>query len=156
MTWVQDGIFAAGGEHLPSKWAEFSDQTGIRAVLHLRPGRPATFQGPPPVRLLWLGIENEAQASSDDRLLAGRFVADCLREGLSVVLHSSLGRHRTRWAYVAYEICVGRQVRYALRRAADRPWLAPYHTDEAVWQRLAETIASEAGRTVLADGRRES
>ena len=41
MTWVQDGIFAGGGEALPGGWADFAAQTGITAILHLRPDAPA-------------------------------------------------------------------------------------------------------------------
>jgi hypothetical protein len=144
MTWVQDGIYAAGGDHVPSTWAEFSDQTGIRAVLHLCPGRPAVFRGPPPECFLWLAIENEEQAAAEERLLAGRFISECLAKGMGVLLHSSLGRHRTRWAYVAYEIYAGLRLRSALRRAATRPWLAPYHTDEAAWGAFADLVASNS------------
>ncbi|HLC04022.1 MAG TPA: hypothetical protein VJK02_13365 [Anaerolineales bacterium] len=156
MTWVQDGIYAAGGDHLPSRWSEFSDQTGIRAVLHLCPGRPAVFRGPVPETFLWLAIEDEAQAEPDDRLLAGRFIASCLGRGLPVLLHSSLGRHRIRWAYVAYEICTGTRVRSALRKAASRPWLGPYHTDEAAWQEFAKSVAAGEDRVESADRRRAS
>ncbi len=154
MTWVQDGIYAAGGEYLPSTWAEFSDQTGIRAVLHLSPGRPAVFRGPAPEGFLWLPIEDEEQASSDDRLLAGRFIASCRERGLRVLLHSSLGRHRTRWAYVAYEICAGSRLRTVLHRAASRPWLAPYHTDEAAWEAFVHLAADNLDRPSVASQRR--
>lgn len=153
MTWVQDGIYAAGGEHLPSTWAEFSDQTGIGAVLHLSPVRPAVFRGPAPEVFLWLPIEDENQAAADDRLLAGRFIAGCRERGLRVLLHSSLGRHRTRWAYVAYEICTGARLRTALRRAASRPWLGPYHTDEAAWEAFVQLAAESQGRRSMASRR---
>jgi hypothetical protein len=145
MTWVADGIYAAGGDHVPVTWAEFSDQTGIRAVLHLCPGRPAAFCGPIPESFLWLPIEDEDQAGPEDRLLAGRFIASCRDSNLRVLLHSSRGRHRTRWAYVAYEICAGARLQAALRRAASRPWLAPYHTDEAAWEAFSDLVA--LGRT---------
>jgi hypothetical protein len=154
MTWVQEGIYAAGGDHVPSTWAEFSDQTGVRAVFHLCPGRPAIFRGPPPECFLWLAIEDEEQAAAAERLLAGRFIAECRAQGLRVLLHSSLGRHRTRWAYVSYEIIAGSRLRSALRRAAARPWLAPYHTDEAAWQAFAELVASDSAQ--LADPRQPS
>jgi hypothetical protein len=154
MTWVHEGIYAAGGEYLPSTWAEFSDQTGIRAVLHLCPGRPATFRGRAPEGFLWLPVEDEKQASLDDRLLAGRFVASCRERGLRVLLHSSLGRHRTRWAYVAYEICAGSRLKTVLRRAASRPWLAPYHTDEATWEAFTRLVAHNPDRPPVTDPRR--
>jgi hypothetical protein len=154
MTWVQDGIYAAGGVHLPATWAEFSDQTGIRAVLHLRPARPAVFRGPVPEGFLWLPIEDEEQAGPADRLLAGRFIASCRERGLRVLLHSSLGRHRTRWAYVAYEICAGSRLRTVLRRAASRPWLAPYRTDEAAWEAFVNVVAVNLDRPPEAGQRR--
>jgi hypothetical protein len=153
MTWVENGIYAAGGDHVPSTWAEFSDQTGIRAVLHLCPGRPAAFRGPVPESFLWLPIEDEEQAGSSDRLLAGRFIASCREKGLRVLLHSSLGRHRTRWAYVAYEICSGSRLRSVLQRAAKRPWLGPYHTDEAAWEAFAELVAVDLDGPRVTDTR---
>lgn len=156
MTWVQDGIYAAGGDHLPSTWAEFSDQTGIRAVLHLCPGRPAVFRGPVPESFLWLAVTDESQAGPDDRLLAGRFLEICLSRGQPVLLHSSLGRHRIRWAYVAYEICAGTRVSSALRKAARRPWLAPYHTDRAAWEDFAKSVAAGGQRVKAGERGRPS
>jgi hypothetical protein len=156
MTWVTDGIYAAGGAHVPATWAEFSDQTGISAVLHLCPGRPAAFLGPAPERFLWLPIEDEDRADSEDRLLAGWFIASSRESGLRVLLHSSLGRHRTRWAYVAYEICAGSRLRGVLRRAASRPWLAPYHTDEAAWEAFADLVALARERADVTEPHRIS
>jgi len=140
MTWVQDGIFAGGGEALPDGWADFAAQTGITAILHLRPDAPAVFRGPSPASFLWLAIAAEDQAGLPDRLLAGAFVAACLERGQRVLLHASPGRHRTRWAYVAYRVwsCVAPGT--ALRQAAQAPWLAPYATDESAWERMAEAV----------------
>src|SRR3989337_2154868 len=107
MTWVQDGIFAGGGEALPEGWADFAAQTGITAILHLRADAPAVFRGPSPASFLWLAIAAEDQAGLPDRLLAGAFVAACLERGQRVLLHASPGRHRTRWAYVAYRVWSG-------------------------------------------------
>jgi hypothetical protein len=140
VTWVHEGIYAGGGEHIPATWEAFADQTGITAVLHLRPGAPGVFCGRSPRSFLWLGLEDEDQAGLDERWLAGRFLADCLAEGQRVLLHSSLGRHRTRWAYVAYRIVAGRSARAALREAAERPWLGPYHTQPAAWEAFAEAV----------------
>src|SRR3972149_1245946 len=75
MTWVQDGIFAGGGEALPEGWADFAAQTGITAILHLRADAPAVFRGPSPASFLWLAIAAEDQAGLPDRLLAGALVA---------------------------------------------------------------------------------
>jgi len=140
MTWVQDGIFAGGGEALPGGWADFAAQTGITAILHLRPDAPAVFRGPSPASFLWLAIAAEDQAGLPDRLLAGAFVAACLERGQRVLLHASPGRHRTRWAYVAYRVWSGVAPGAALRQAAQAPWLAPYATDEAAWERMAEAV----------------
>jgi len=140
MTWVHDRIFAAGGNHIPTTWGDFADQTGVTAVLHLAPDKAASFQGPPPEAFLWLNVGEEAQISEGERHLVGRFLVDCLRAGKRVLLHSSLGRHRTRWAYVAYCISTGQSVRAALRQAAEQPWLSPYHTDVAAWEAFAGTI----------------
>jgi hypothetical protein len=140
MTWVEDRIYAAGGEHIPRTWDEFVDQTGITAVVHLRPGAPAVFCGRLPESFLWLGIADEGEITSADRWLAGRFVADCLRAGRKVLLHSSLGRHRARWVYVAWAIVEGRSARTALRQAGAKPWLSPYHTSVEAWDGFAREV----------------
>jgi len=138
MTWVRDGIFAAGGEALPEDWEAFAAQTGITAILHLRPGAPAVFRGPSPRSFLWLEVAAEDQATLSDRLLAGAFVEACLRDGQRVLLHASQGRHRTRWALVAYRIWSGAAPEAAQREAARAPWLAPYATDTVAWARMAD------------------
>lgn len=146
MTWVHDNIYAAGGMHIPSNWGAFADQTGVTGVLHLAPDRAAKFFGPSPEVFLWLNIADERQAASSERLLAGRFLFECIAEGRQVLLHSSIGRHRTRWAFVAYLIIAGSSVRAALRQAADPPWLSPYHTDTAAWEAFAETLRAVSWR----------
>ena len=140
MTWVEDRIYAAGGDHIPRTWGEFAKQTGITAVVHLCPGGPAAFQGPVPHAFLWLGIAEEGDAAPADRWLAGRFVADCLQAGSKVLLHSSLGRHRTRWVYVAWAIVDGRSAQAALRQAGAKPWLSPYHTSPELWDAFARDV----------------
>ena len=141
MTWVDDQIFAAGGEHVPRTWADFSAQTGIRAVLHLSPGSPARFDGPAPEALLWLAVSDEMDLNLEDRILAGRYTWDCIQRGWKVLLHSSLGLHRVRWAYVAYRIIAGQTLRATLRQVEKRPWLAPYHTDLQAWEAFSREIA---------------
>jgi len=145
VTWVHDRIFAAGGERLPATWRTFADQTGISAVLHLRPERPAVFEGPPPRSFLWLDVQDESQADAQTRWLAARFLEDCLGAGQAVLLHSSLGRHRGRWAFVAYRILSGRSAAAALREAAQRPWLGPYRTDSGAWEAFAAELHGRAG-----------
>lgn len=140
MTWVDDQLFAAGGDHIPATWGEFADQTGVSAVVHLRPERPAAFLGPPPRAFLWLAVADEAEADLETRWLAARFVFDRVLRGESVLLHSSLGRHRTRWVYVAYSLMAGRRLETALRRAAEPPWLAPYPTDRDRWRAFADLV----------------
>jgi hypothetical protein len=140
LTWVDDGIFAGGGENLPESWEDFARQTGIRAVLHLRPEAPAEFRGGPAERFLWMAVSDESEAGLPERLLAGEFVESCLRDGRRVLLHSSLGRHRTRWAYVSFRILSGTAPQAAIRRAARPPWLSPYTTDLAGWEALASVV----------------
>jgi hypothetical protein len=140
MTWVQDGIFAGGGEALPEGWVDFAAQTGVTAILHLRPGSPAAFRGPVPESFLWLDVATEDQAGLAERLLAGRFVEACLVRGQRVLLHASPGRHRTRWAFVAYRVWCGAAPRAALHQASQPPWLAPYTTDESSWEKMAEAV----------------
>ncbi len=140
MTWVQDGIFAAGGESLPQGWEEFASQTGITAVLHLRPAAPAPFLGRAPAAYLWLDVDDENQAGGEDRWLAGSFIEACMAEGRRVLLHASAGRHRIRWAYVAYRICAGSTPEAAVRRAGRAPWMAPYHTDRGHWMAFAREV----------------
>jgi hypothetical protein len=140
MTWVHDGIFAGGGETLPENWAAFAAQTGVTAVLHLRPESPAAFRGPSPASFMWMDLTSEAEAALPERIAAATFIDDCLRRGQRVLLHASPGRHRTRWAFVAYRIWSGAGAGRALRQAAEPPWLAPYKTDRAAWEQLAEVV----------------
>jgi hypothetical protein len=133
MTWVEDGVYAAGGEHIPATWGAFADQTGVTAVLHLSSSGPTPFLGIPPARFLWLDLELEEQADSKVRRLAGKFVRDSRAQGRRVLLHCTGGRHRTRWVYVAYRLCRGHGLKGVLRDAAQKPWLAPYHTDREAW-----------------------
>jgi hypothetical protein len=44
MAWVEDRIYAAGGDHIPDTWGEFSGQAKITAVVHLHPGGRAFFR----------------------------------------------------------------------------------------------------------------
>lgn len=152
MTWVEERIYAAGGEHIPRTWGDFAGQTGITAVVHLQPDRPAAFLGPVPEAYLWLGLEDESQASMADRWLAARFVGDNLRAGRKLLLHSSLGRHRTRWVFVAWAILDGRSALAAVRRAGDRPWMSPYHTHPETWDAFAREVR-RMGREPGAQGR---
>jgi hypothetical protein len=141
MSWVHDRIFAAGGGLIPQDWGSFHDQTGIEAVVHLSPEGPMRFLGPIPHAFLWLGVDQEAGADPATRRLAGEFVLACLRDGHSVLLHSTLGRHRTRWIFAAFLICSGMALPRALKLAARPPWLSPYHTDKGAWQDLIELLA---------------
>lgn len=140
MSWVHDRIFAAGGFQIPQTWEAFQDQTGIDAVVHLSPGAPMHFAGPSPSAFLWLDISDEDAADLEARRLAGGFVRDCLQDGRTVLLHSRLSRHRTRWVFVSFLLCSGASLSRALRAAEERPWLSPYHTDEARWQALADAV----------------
>jgi hypothetical protein len=134
LTWVDEFIYAAGGEHIPANWGDFADQTGIRAVLHLRPEAPQAFLGPPPRQFLWLSVSEEREADLGCLFLAGTFLAGCVEQGAKVLLHSSLGRHRTRWAFVAYLMVRGQRWERARKLAEARPWLSPYHTEAARWE----------------------
>jgi hypothetical protein len=138
LTWVVDGIYAAGWQHIPNTWGAFSEQTGIRAVFHLSRDRPQTFNGPIPAAFLWLSIEDESEADNNLRALAGEYIHSCREAGLSVLLHSASGRHRVRWAFVAHQLWIGRKLETVLRQAAEKPWLAPYHTDENLWRSFYE------------------
>jgi hypothetical protein len=77
------------------------------------------------------------------RCLAGRFIRSCLDREELVLLHSARGRHRTRWAFVAYCILSGVSVRAALRQAAEQPWLSPYHTDRESWEAFADSVGKQ-------------
>jgi len=140
MTWVQDGIFAAGGEALVQGWEDFAAQTGVTAVLHLRPSAPMPFLGRPPTAYLWLGLDDENEAGAEERWLVGSFIVACLAQGRRILLHASRGRHRTRWAYVAYRICAGSTPEAALHRAGEPPWMAPYHSDRHRWAEFAREV----------------
>lgn len=144
MGWVHERIFAAGGGHIPDSWEAFADQTKIQSVLHLNSDGPRPFLGPPPRAFLWLPIGNEEQADPTARLLAARFLDQRLRSGDSLLIHSTKGRHRTRWAYVAYLIWTGRGVDSALRQAEERPWQAPYRTDREAWWAFADWLKGQS------------
>lgn len=144
MGWVHDRIFAAGGVHIPDSWGTFTDQTKIQSVLHLNPDGPQLFRGPPPRAFLWLPIGDEEQADPAARFLAARFLDERLRSGDSLLMHSTQGRHRTRWAYVAYLIWTGRGVKSALNQAEERPWQAPYRTDREAWWAFADWLEARS------------
>lgn len=144
MTWIHDQIYAAGGEHIPSTWDAFRDQTGISAILHFKPDSPQRFAGPVPEQFLWMNVTDEMQVGIQQRLLAAAFLYTCVAQKMRILMHSSLGLHRTRWAYVAYLIHAGRSVNLALRMAAEPPWLAPYHTDRTAWEEFAAACRSES------------
>ncbi len=120
------------------------DQTGISAILHFNPVSPERFAGSVPEQFLWMDVADETQAGIRERLLAAVFLHRCITQNLRILVHSSLGLHRTRWAYVAYSICAGHSVKAALRTATETPWLAPYHTDQAVWEEFAAACRSES------------
>ena len=144
MTWVHDRIFAAGGDHIPATWESFRTQTRITAVLNVNPGNPSQFVGAPPTRFLWLDVKQESEADIEARLLAGRFLQEAVQLGDRVLLHSGQGRHRTRWAFVAFLLCHGQTVATALRQAAETPWLAPYETDRDQWRALARYVKASS------------
>lgn len=148
---MDDRIFAAGGDHIPAHWDEFAGQTGINAVLHLRPGRPAAFLGVPPESYLWIGVASETEADLEARWLAGRFVLAGLEGGGRILLHGSEGRHRVRWAYVAHLICAGRPVAVALHAAEIRPWLSPYPTDRWAWEDFARLVEARSAELIAAE-----
>jgi hypothetical protein len=143
LTWIQDGIYAAGGEHLPKNWASFIEQTGITAVFHLRALSSASFIGPAPTSFLWINLEGEAGAGLEERRLAATFIAENLKMQRRVLLHCSHRRHRIRWAYMAYLIWSGKSIKASLTQVQQKPWLAPYHTDMKIWQEFKEFIAAD-------------
>lgn len=133
MAWVHERIFAAGGDHIPDTWDQFSRQMNIQVVIHLSKPKPMAFQGRWPARFLWLDVEQETETAFPARAVCGQFVHEAIADKQNVLLHSRHGRHRTRWIYVAYQLYVGRQLRAALRLAEHKPWQAPYHTDRERW-----------------------
>lgn len=149
MTWVHDRIFAAGGSHIPATWEQFSSQTRVSAVVHLNPDAAQRFAGPPPEAFLWLAVDSESDADLESRRLAGRFVQQQLAQGRNVLLHCGAGRHRTRWVFVAYLLLEGSSWRAALRQAEQTPWLAPYHTDRALWRSFVDWLESDVSSTAV-------
>lgn len=142
MSWVNDSIYAAGGDHIPATWGAFSSTTGISAVLTMSAGRPVSFTGPPPARFLWISVGDERETDTSDRYLAGAFLTACIEEGRRVLIHCPHGRHRTRWAYVAYALAQGRKLKTVLNEAAGRPWLGPYSTDQQSWEAYSAWLKS--------------
>ncbi len=149
MTWVAEGIYAAGGEHIPRTWAAFSQQTSIRSILHLASGHPQRFEGATPSQFLWLDIDDESQADLQTRRLAGEYILRCRESGQAILLHSAQGRHRVRWAFVAHQLCSGRKLKTVLREAAEKPWLSPYYTDIDKWQTFYDVIHDDADHHAL-------
>jgi hypothetical protein len=140
LTWVHDQIYAAGGDHIPEVWASFVDQTGISAIVHLNSDAPAQFVGPLPNAFLWMRIGEEREAGISERLFAAQFIERCLQAGDKILLHSSEGRHRVRWLFVAFLILSGRGVRGTLSLVENRPWLSPYKTDLGIWNEYSEFV----------------
>jgi hypothetical protein len=140
LAWIHDQIYAAGGDHIPSTWASFVKQTGVTAVLHLCPISPTSFQGPFPKSFLWMALADESEAGLEERWLAASFIGRNLESGQRMLLHSSLRRHRVRWAYVSYLIWMGRSVRASIRVVEEKPWLAPYRTDERAWEEFKQFV----------------
>lgn len=140
MSWVTEQVFAAGGTMIPCDWARFKLETGIDAVLHMNPVAPTPFEGPDPERFLWLDAADEEGADLAMRKAAGRFIFQAVHDGYRVLLHATPGRHRARWAYVAYLILDGRRPASAVRMAAEQPWLAPYSTDMAQWEAFYRSL----------------
>lgn len=95
---------------------------------------------------LWMSVEDESQAGIGERRLAAEFVSSCVDQGMRVLLHSSLGRHRVRWAYVAYRIWSGRSLKGVMGEVEKRPWMAPYHTDLAAWEKYAQSVKADRPR----------
>jgi hypothetical protein len=93
-----------------------------------------------PESFLWLDLREEHQAGIEERYLVASFMSANLEAGRSILLHSSLRRHRVRWAFVAFRIWSGRSVRSSLREVQEKPWLAPYHTDERIWDDFKEFV----------------
>jgi hypothetical protein len=148
MSWVQSRIYAAGGDHIPSTWATFRDQTGIQAVLHLRPEAPTVFRGGPPRAFLWLDIEAETDADLEARWLAARYLSSCLAQGYRAMIHSSLTLHRTRWALASYLLYEGWTIASTMREVEKPPWLSPYHTEAPMWaafEKMVESRKAEGG-----------
>lgn len=143
MTWVHERIFAAGGQHIPRTWPSFADQTGISAVLHLNPNQPDFFAGPPPASYLWLDVTDEGGADAPTRWLAGRFAEWHVANGENLLIHSSLGLHRTRWVFVSFLLCRGTNLPSALRQAQEPPWLAPYYTDAEAWHSFVDWMEGQ-------------
>ena len=133
LAWVHEHIFAAGGSHIPAAWDQFSAQLGVTAIVHLSRPEPLEFHGSAPARMLWLDLEDEREVDLGMQALCAGFVHAAIESGENVLLHSTHGRHRTRWVYVSYLIWAGKQVRAALRMAEEKPWQAPYHTDTEKW-----------------------
>jgi hypothetical protein len=140
LAWVHDQIYVAGGDHIPSTWASFVNQTGVTAVLHLRPVSPTPFQGPFPKSFLWMAVADESEAGLEERWLAASFIGKNLESGQRMLLHSSLRRHRVRWAYVSYLIWTGKSVRASIKVVEEKPWLAPYRTDKRTWEDFRQFV----------------
>jgi hypothetical protein len=147
MSWVHQSIYAAGGDHIPDTWSAFQRQTNIQSVLHLQPGAPAEFRGPPAGGFLWLDLAGEAGADLETRWLAAEFLSSALKRGDLAMIHSSLNLHRTRWALVAYLIYAGMSIPATMRAVEKRPWLAPYHTERRTWEDFERLVESRRDET---------
>lgn len=144
MTWVHDSIYAAGGDYLPSAWAEFQRQTGVRTVIHLREEHPDRFSPPFPSVFLWLAVVDEASLTHDDLLLAARVMDESVRGGGRVLLHCHRGMQRTRPLYAAYRVYNGKSVRAAIREVEERPWVKPYRGGQERMERFAAWLAARS------------
>ena len=87
-----------------------------------------------------MDLEDESHIGMEERWLAASFIGENVNLGLLMLLHSSLRRHRVRWAYVSYLIWTGKTVRASLREVEEKPWLAPYRTDEKAWEDFKQYV----------------
>jgi len=87
-----------------------------------------------------MDVADESQAGLEERWLAASFIKENLEKGERILLHSSLRRHRVRWAYVSYLIWMGKSVRASIKEVEKRPWLAPYHTDLKAWDDFKQYV----------------
>ena len=143
LTWVHNNIYAGGGDHIPNDWAAFRDQTDISAILHLNPVEPVHFQGPSPLAYLWMNVDREVEVDQRKRWEAGSFIRSCVCANYRVLIHSSRGRHRVRWVYVAYLIVSGSSVKGAISEVEEKPWLSPYHTELGEWHKFHQNVKDQ-------------
>lgn len=141
MPWVNEFIFAAGGDMPVEQWREFKMQLGLSAVITIGDDAPGLFVDPRPWAWLWLPVADEASYALEHFELGVGFLRHAAQHQRKVLLHGGRGMHRARPLVAAFLLGQGQTLPEVLRTLEQRPWLPPYKGEVALLERWAAHAA---------------